>query len=267
MNIRLDIAYDGSSFFGWQRQKDRPSVQATLEEALSQLLRQNIRVSGSGRTDAGAHAFCYTTNFHCESLPFPIEVLPRVLLSYLPSSIIPLRAVEVEEKFHARFSAMAREYVYIVWRGNVLFPFFRSYVYWMPYTYEKQRLEEACSLFVGEHNFCFFCYGYGREAQEVNFHRTIEYFRFWERHNWLIFFIKGNGFLRGMIRTLVGVSFQVGMGTLSCDDVFHALQGDKDIPQPFKKAVPAGGLYFKRAYYSISHELDEKIENWSREDH
>ncbi|NPV37820.1 MAG: tRNA pseudouridine(38-40) synthase TruA [Brevinematales bacterium] len=266
MNIRLDIAYDGSSFFGWQRQKDKPSVQAALEEALSQLLGENIRVSGSGRTDAGAHAFCYTTNFHCGKLPFPVEVLPRVLLSYLPSSIVPLRAMEVEERFHARFSAMAREYVYVVWKGKTLLPFFRSYVYWMPEAYERQRLEEVCSLFVGEHNFRLFCYGYGREEKEVNFCRTIEYFRFMEKDQWLVFFIKGNGFLRGMIRTLVGVSLQVGIGTLACGEVFRALQGEKDIPQPLKKAVPAAGLYFKRAYYSVSHKFDEKIENGGGEE-
>lgn len=266
MNIRLDIAYDGSSFFGWQRQKDKPSVQGALEEALSQLLRKNIRVAGSGRTDAGAHAFCYTTNFHCERLPFPVEVLPKVLLSYLPPSIIPLRAMEVEETFHARFSAIAREYVYVVWKGSTLLPFFRSHVYWMPQAYERQRLHEACSLFLGEHDFRLFCYGYGREEKEVNFRRIVEYFRFVERNNWLIFFIKGNGFLRGMIRTLVGVSLQVGMGTLSCDEVFHALYENKDIPQPLKKAVPAAGLYFKRAYYSVSHKFDNEIKNRSREE-
>ncbi len=101
----------------------------------------------------GHIAFVIRSNFHCGKLPFPVEVLPRVLLSYLPSSIVPLRAMEVEERFHARFSAMAREYVYVVWKGKTLLPFFRSYVYWMPEAYERQRLEEVCPFLLGSITF------------------------------------------------------------------------------------------------------------------
>ncbi|MCX7882061.1 MAG: tRNA pseudouridine(38-40) synthase TruA [Brevinematales bacterium] len=249
MNVRLDIAYDGSSFFGWQRQKEHPSVQATVEEALSRVLEKEIKVSGSGRTDAGAHALCYTTNFHCDSLPFPVEALPRIIRSYLPPSVVPLKATLVEEHFHARLSASAREYVYVIWKGRVFFPFLRAYVHWVPEGYDVKRLREVCSLFVGRHDFRLFCYGYGREEREMNFYRRISYFRFVERGNWLVFFIKGDGFLRGMIRTLVGVSLRVGCGDLSCAEVREALVGKKDLPHPLKKAVPATGLYFKRAYY------------------
>jgi tRNA pseudouridine38-40 synthase len=109
-------------------------------------------------------------------------------------------------------------------------------------------LAQACSLFVGEHNFRLFCYGYGRE-EKVNFVRRIFYFRVREKGNWLFFFIKGNGFLRGMIRTLVGVSLQMARHNLGEEDIKRALFLEQDIPTPLKKAVPAIGLYFKRAYY------------------
>jgi tRNA pseudouridine(38-40) synthase len=93
-----------------------------------------------------------------------------------------------------------------------------------------------------------FCYGYGRE-EKVNFVRRIFYFRVREKGNWLFFFIKGNGFLRGMIRTLVGVSLQMARHNLGEEDIKRALFLEQDIPTPLKKAVPAIGLYFKRAYY------------------
>jgi len=261
MNIRLDIAYDGSSFSGWQRQHDRPSVQQALEEALSRLLGEEIRVAGSGRTDAGAHAFCYTVNFHCGGMPFPVSLLPRLLVPYLPPSIMPLKAMEVDEGFHARWSALAREYVYVIWKGQVVWPFFRSYVHWWPYSYDANLLRKACSLFVGEHNFRPFCYAYGREKRPIQFSRRVYYFRFYEYEHWLVFFIKGSGFLRGMIRTLIGVCLQTASGNVPLSDLEQAVRGEKDIAQPFKKAVPATGLYFKRAYYSVPHELDHQIED------
>ena len=248
MNIRLDLAYDGSSFSGWQKQKNHASVQAALEDALSRCLGTSVQVVGSGRTDAGAHALCYTANFHCLTLPFPVDVLPKVIAPFLPPSILLLRAREVEEDFHARFSAWAREYVYVVWRGEFAYPMLRSYTLWLPSQLDTVMLAQACSLFVGEHNFRLFCYGYGRE-EKVNFVRRIFYFRVREKGNWLFFFIKGNGFLRGMIRTLVGVSLQMARHNLGEEDIKRALFLEQDIPTRLKKAVPAIGLYFKRAYY------------------
>lgn len=266
MNVRLDVAYDGSQFSGWQRQKNSSSVQEVVEGALSRLIGETVHVSGTGRTDAGAHAFCYTMNFHCRKVEFPIAVLPSLLLSYLPPTIVPLRAEEVDEFFHARFSASAREYVYIVWRGPYLYPFFRPYVHWVPGEIDSFLMKKACLSFVGEHEFRFFCYGYGREEKRINFRRRVYYFRCVEKGAWLFFFIKGNGFLRGMIRTLVSIVLQVGMRRLSLSDIDIALHGRKDISPSLKKAVPASGLYFKRAYYSVSHQFDNQIEEGSRKE-
>ncbi len=261
MNVRLDISYDGSLFFGWQRQNNQPSVQETVEQALSALFGEGVRVWGCGRTDAGAHAFCYTLHFHCQKLPFPVEILPRLLNAKLPENVRALQAMGVGEDFHARFSAFAREYVYVVWRGAVLYPFFRSYVHWVREPLDYETIKKVCTLIEGEHDFRFFCYGYGKEASKINFTRRVFYFRAVEKGQWLLFFIKGNGFLRGMIRTLVGVTLQAARGTLTPSEIACALSGERDIPTPLKKAVPASGLYFKRAYYSVPHKLQNDIEN------
>ncbi|URA09967.1 tRNA pseudouridine(38-40) synthase TruA [Thermospira aquatica] len=266
MNVRLDISYDGSLFSGWQRQKKQPSVQETVEQALGKILGENVRVWGCGRTDAGAHAFCYTLHFHCDNMQFPVEVLPRLLDSKLPESVKVLRAMEVEEDFHARFSAFAREYVYIVWRGSFLYPFLCSYVYWDRDPLDYEMVKKVCKLIEGEHDFRFLCYGYGKEASKINFTRKIFYFRAVEKGQWLFFFIKGNGFLRGMIRTLVGITLQAAKGQLSLSEIEKALGAERDLSSFLKKAVPASGLYFKRAYYLVSHEFQNDIKHGSGEE-
>ncbi len=255
INIRLAVAFDGSSYSGWQKQKNAKSVQAALEEALSGVLREKVRVIGAGRTDAGAHAIRFTLNFTVSRCLIPLPKLPGVVNAKLPPSIRVLDAAEARPDFHARFSATAREYVYFLSRRDGGQPaaglsFLGRYCYEYSGPMDADILKAACAIFTGRHDFRNFCYGY---SGDKDFRREIFYFRcrpvrVLGAEIW-VFFIKGSGFLKGMIRSIISACLQAAAGVLTTEQVRAALDSRKGLHSRNRSPVPASGLYFKRAYY------------------
>jgi tRNA pseudouridine38-40 synthase len=250
-NILLTLSYDGSEFFGWQFQKkdDQPTVQGEIHRALGIIIPGPHKPPmGIGRTDRCAHAIAYYANFKTSNTTLPIEKIPAALNSVLPRSIRIRSAVEVPDKFHACFSASAREYVYIAMTSPDPHPIFRSYAHFLDSVPDMARLGTVLHLFRGEHDFRQFSSGHGRSGVKSTV-RTIYYFRAAELPGRVVFTIKGNGFLQGMIRTLVAVSLNYAYGRVPLEEIRRALDEGHRLNSKHCAPVPANGLYFKRGYY------------------
>lgn len=256
-NFRLDIAYDGANYHGWQTQPRGVTIQSELNAALSKLFAEKVVANGAGRTDSGAHALCYTAAFRAYNPAVPADKVRMALNGILPPDIRVLDAGEVNAKFHAQFSATAREYVYLAASADTPLPQFRNYIHFVrPDRFPEGtgELAKCAKLFVGSKDFTQFCYGYRSISNEtVETLRRVDYFRVaaWQAFGMkgVAFTIRANGFLRGMIRTLVSVCLNYSAGKLTEDEIIRSLAGESAIPSFKKAAVPACGLYFKRAYY------------------
>ncbi|MGL4388569.1 MAG: tRNA pseudouridine(38-40) synthase TruA [Brevinema sp.] len=249
VTYRLTLSYEGSEFKGWHTQKEFASVQTTLNEVLSSLYKRKIFCWGSGRTDSGAHALSYTAHFRTHDDMIPRDKLSQVLNSKLPPSIRVYDAYLTDNNFHATFTCKARSYCYFMWTGDILPPRFYKKAHHEPMPFDQELLKKAVKKFSGTRDFAQFCYGYSpAERAKKTTVRRLDYFRIKIMPNYMIFFIQGEGFLRGMIRTLIGTSISVAKGIMVLEDIDRSLAG-KPLPNKLWKPVPAEGLYFKRAHY------------------
>ncbi|OHD57586.1 MAG: tRNA pseudouridine(38-40) synthase TruA [Spirochaetes bacterium GWF1_51_8] len=253
-NIGLVLSYDGSEFFGWQFQKkdSQPTVQGELNKAIAKLQQEPFKPpSGIGRTDRGAHAMAYNANFLTSNRSIPAEKFALALNTFLPRSIRILRSYEAPAGFDARFSALAREYVYVVLTSPKPHPVFRAYAHFLEHPSDIVRLQTVTKVFRGEHDFRRFASGLSRSKVKTSV-REIFYFRAAELPGRIVFTIKGNGFLQGMIRTLVSVCLNYADGKLTLDQIRGALDHGERLPSKYCAPVPASGLYFKRGYYCVA---------------
>lgn len=247
----LVLSYEGSAFKGWHTQINAPTVQGTLNQTLSELYQQKIFTWGAGRTDSGAHALKYTAHYRVHKDTLPSDEIKLILNSKLPPEIRIYDVQVQDNKFHATFSCIARSYCYIVYTGEVLPPRFFRRTYHERQDLNFTLIQKCLPFFVGTHDFTQFCYGYRiQEKENKNMTRRVDSFRVKKQGDFLIYFIKGEGFLRGMIRTLIGSTLSVGKEIMSIDDIQKGLSGEP-LPSHKWKPVPADGLYFKRAHYPV----------------
>jgi len=218
-NIKLVLAYDGSDFAGWQRQRNALSVQQALEEAIEQVTGTHAAVHGSGRTDAGVHARGQVANFHTRSL-LPVEELQRALNALLPPTVAVLEAEEVGPHFHACFSAVAKHYRYTMWNAPVRPVFERFYTLHIPYKLNLSRMREAARQLVGEHDFAAFATHARSKGNTV---RRIHQLTIRRNGVLILVDVKGSGFLYNMVRAIVGTLLEVGRGKLAPADVVEIL--------------------------------------------
>ena len=151
-NIALVLSYDGTNFNGWQIQKNGPSIQESMEDAIFHLLKQKVHVSGVGRTDSGVHARRYVANFHADCT-IPMDRLPYALNSFLPEDIAVSGAVEVPEDFDARFNCTKKEYAYYLFPSTLRDPFHARYAYRYNYPLDIEKMQEGAQYFVGKQDF------------------------------------------------------------------------------------------------------------------
>ncbi|MGL4394551.1 MAG: tRNA pseudouridine(38-40) synthase TruA [Brevinema sp.] len=249
VTYRLQLSYEGSAFKGWQVQTEFASVQTTINEVLSTVYKRKIFCWGSGRTDSGAHALNYTAHYRTHDDIIPRDKIVQVLNGKLPPTIRVYSATLVDNNFHATFTCKARTYCYFVWTGDILPPRFHTKAYHEPIKMDMDLLKEAVKKFSGTQDFAQFCYGYSKaERATKTTVRRLDYFRVKIYKDHAIFFIQGEGFLRGMIRTLIGTSLSVAKGIMTLEDIDRSLAGEP-LPHNLWKPVPAEGLYFKRAHY------------------
>jgi tRNA pseudouridine38-40 synthase len=208
-NIRLLLEYDGTRYHGWQRQADAVTIQGVVEAAVARLTGEAIALIGSGRTDAGVHALGQVANFRTHSA-IPLQAFHKGLNSLLPRDIAVLLAAEAPPEFHARKSARAKTYEYrILNRGNRS-PLAHHYGWWIAPPLDLAAMAGAAAHLSGEHDFTAFRASGSDNINPVRRVLTATWRDF--PGGWLSFTITATGFLRGMVRSLVGTMAEVGRG-------------------------------------------------------
>jgi tRNA pseudouridine38-40 synthase len=243
MRFRLTISYRGTRYAGWQRQDNALSVQQVVEEAISKLVDHPVRVSGASRTDAGVHARGQVAHLDLER-PLPPRALAHGVNPHLPEDVRVLAADEVEEGFHARKSALGKEYRYRLSRAEVISPLDSLFVVQVSPRIDLGRMERAAAFLPGRHDFSAFALAGGSHGQPF---RQIQAATWMEQGEEIIFSVTGDGFLRGMVRALVGTLIEVGIGRRDPETVSDLLQG-----RPRSDAgptAPAHGLVLERVIY------------------
>jgi len=221
MVYRLKVAYRGTAYAGWQRQNNAVTVQQRLEEALDELLHERIRSTGAGRTDAGVHARGQVAHFEL-GRDFPLSGLVRGANTHLPEDIRVLGACRMPAGFHAQRSARSKCYRYRLVRTEVLSPLDSLFAVRAPHRFDLPAMQQASAAVLGEHDFSAFALAGGAHRQPV---RKIFRAAWEEQGQELDFVIVGNGFLRGMVRSLVGTLLEVARGRMSPETFTRLLSG------------------------------------------
>ena len=242
-NIRLEICYDGTRYKGWQRLPGTENtIQGKLEQTLTRILGETVEISGSGRTDAGAHAVKQVANFHCEST-MPCQRILSELRRYLPEDIGIESCQEASARFHARLNCKSKTYRYRIWNSEKPCVFQRRFVYVMPEKVDVEQMRSAARCLLGEHDFSAFCANKNMKKSTVRRIDRIEICREGEE---LVVTFTGNGFLYNMVRILVGTLLEVGLGKRKADSL-PALFGGKREEAGY--LVPAQGLCLMEVTY------------------
>jgi len=243
-NIRLLIEYDGINYQGWQVQPKGQTVQGVIEEKLARITGETIHVISSGRTDSGVHAFGQVANFKTKS-QLDIGSIQRALNSLLPSDIVIQGVDEAEEGFHARKESKSKVYEYRILNRELRSAFHHKYAWHVPQKLDLEKMKEATRLLIGEHDFSSFRSVGSATRTGVRTVIRAEWKR--SREGFIRFEIEANGFLKQMVRTIVGTLVEVGKGKISSQDFLKILES-KDRKKAGATA-PAYGLFLKEVKY------------------
>jgi len=248
--LRLTLSYDGSHFYGWQIQPDRPTVQGALVDTLRKITQEKIWLYGAARTDAGVHALGQVAHFKTRT-KIPAENLQRALNALLPPAIRVLQVEEAGSDFHARWHAAAKIYRYRILRAPLCPPFLWQQVYHYPFPLDEEAMARAAPLFEGEHDFSAF----GTWDPEEKDHSKVR--RVFESRlepdadkQELVYTVRGRSFLRYMVRKMVGTLIDVGKGRLQPEDIPRLIEA-RDRSQAGPTAPPEG-LYLVSVEYPDS---------------
>lgn len=245
-SIRITLAYDGTDFHGWQVQPGLPTIQGTLEQIIGEMEGKPVHVEASGRTDAGVHALAQVAAFTIEN-PIPVENLQRAVNRLLPPTIRVLQAVEADPGFHPRFDAIAKSYRYTLFRAPVCPPFEWRYVHHHPYPLDEEAFIEAAGVFVGEHDFTAFAASDESDSEEKSRVRRIFSSHCARSGDALIYTIRGSGFLKHMVRNIVGTLIETGRGNLTPEAIGAFFHGD--FTRKAGPTAPAKGLVLESVEY------------------
>ncbi|MCC8191690.1 MAG: tRNA pseudouridine(38-40) synthase TruA [Ruminococcus sp.] len=242
-NFKVKMAYDGSCYHGFQRQDNAITVQQKVEEALFELLHENITIDGCSRTDTGVHAREFYFSFQSES-PITLRGIVFGLNPKLPPDISILSAEEAPMDFHARFDSKGKEYEYIVHNSEIKNPFYKNTAlkYWYPI--DERKLDLAAKDFIGEHDFKSFCSTACDKQITV---RTIYDARVIREGDLVKFYFSGSGFLYNMVRIMVGTLLFINEGKIP-ENAIPDIISAKDRTKAGKTVAPQG-LYLNRVFY------------------
>lgn len=250
-NFRLDVEYDGEPFHGWQRQKDRRSVQGEIEAALAQMIGGPVTLIGSGRTDAGVHALGQVAGFR-STTRLGADVLQRGLNSLLPAGIVVRACREVDPAFHARYDVRAKTYRYRILNRRVPAAIGRQYAWHIRRPLDVAAMRSALTAVIGTHDFKSFEAAGSPRTHTVR--RILRAEVTIEPEAIRAVELTGDGFLRGMVRNIVGTLVEVGLGKRSPDQMAAVLAA-RDRRRAGATA-PAHGLFLMAVDYF---EPDEEL--------
>lgn len=267
-NIKLLLAYDGSRYHGWERQKERPTLQQTLEEAIHALTGEHVRLSASGRTDAGVHALGQVVNFYTHSR-HPAETFLRALNARLPDDFVVRAAAEVPHEFHANYDTLGKLYRYLVYDGRTADPFVRRYTHHARVRLDAAAMHAAAQTLVGTHDFRSFETEWPNRSTSV---RTVTHVAVARASAWQLWTsqalsadtsqsphpdscaqpfvsleVQADGFLYNMVRAIAGTLINVGRGFWPVSRVAEILEAkDRRAAGP---TAPAHALFLVRVDY------------------
>jgi tRNA pseudouridine38-40 synthase len=243
-NFKLTVEYDGSAYQGWQRQPNGPSIQSTIENALKRMTHQAIALVGSGRTDAGVHALGQVANFQCDTRIEP-DAFKRGLNSILPDDIVIQACNEVPIEFHSRFDAKSKRYHYQILNQPLPKAVGRQYAWWIRRPLDLEAMREAAHYLIDRHDFKAF---EGAGSPRSHTMRHIMLADLTKQPDGIIRFgVEADGFLRYMVRNIVGTLVAVGRGDIDASQ-FKAILSSKDRNKAAATA-PAHGLFLVKVNY------------------
>lgn len=223
-NLKMTIQYDGSRYKGWQRQKQGEStIQYKIENVLSKMTGEDIKVIGCGRTDAGVHAENYIANFHTEC-EFTINTMLDYLYEFLPKDIVVKNIEDVHERFHARYNAKSKTYVYRIDNNKFRNVFNRKYVYHTDEKLDLSEMKKAAEILIGTHDFQSFTNLKPNSKSTV---KTINFINILEKDHSIGIEVNGNGFLLNMVRIIIGTLLEVGKGKIQSGNIEKILNEKK----------------------------------------
>ena len=242
-NIKLTLEYDGTNYYGWQKQNGMKTIQGELEEAIFNVTKEKCDLTGSSRTDAGVHAKGFIANFKTNS-KVPPNKFREALNVKLPNDIVVVKSEEVEESFHARYCAKGKTYEYSILNSDVPSALIRNTVYHYKYNLDVEAMKIAAKQFIGTHDFAAFktqgssVKGTIRTIFDVNVEKNYEIIKI---------SVKGDGFLYNMVRIIVGTLINVGRGKTDATDIINIInKKDRTLAGD---CVPPNGLILKEVYY------------------
>ncbi len=243
-NFKLIIEYDGTRYHGWQRQKDDRTIQQEIEQALSTMTARQVTLNGSGRTDAGVHAFGQVANFRCETDLAP-EIFQKGLSSLLPDDIVIKGCWLVDESFHARYDVKSKIYHYKILNRKVPTAIGRQYAWFIRRRLDTAAMRSAISHIIGSHDFKSF---EGTGSPRSHTTRNVMAAELIENNDGsIIFKIEADGLLRYMVRNIVGTLVDVGLGKITPAEFKDILESKKR--SNASATAPAHGLFLMEVRY------------------
>jgi tRNA pseudouridine38-40 synthase len=240
MRYFIEVSYNGAAYSGFQTQKNANTIQAEVEKALLILLKQPVVLTGSSRTDAGVHAL--QNFFHFDALDSLSEEIIYNLNAILPGDIVIKKIIRVKDDAHSRFDALSREYKYYIYQEKN--PFLTETAYYYPYKLDFNLLNEASSLIKQYSDFTSFS---KRNTQVSSFICTINETRWFIDGNCLVYNVKANRFLRGMVRALVATMLKVGTKKTSIHSFQQIIEAKDCTKASF--SAPSKGLFLTEVRY------------------
>jgi tRNA pseudouridine38-40 synthase len=244
MNIKLNLQYDGTSYHGWQIQKNAVTIQEIVRDALRKITGEEITLTGCGRTDAGVHAENYICNFHTSS-SIPPDKFPYALNAHLPSDIVCFGAESVNDSFHSKNSAVKKRYVYRIMCGEFPDAVMNRYAWHCKYPLDIEKMRAAAKAFIGVHNFIGFASSGFTVKTTV---REIYSLDIYENNGIITIDITGNGFLYNMVRIIAGTLMYAGCGKINPDDMADIIASCDRTRAGI--TAPPQGLCLKEVYYN-----------------
>ena len=242
-NIKLTIEYDGTSYGGWQKQKNNITIQQCIEEAIKLLTGEQVELIGSSRTDAGVHAKGMVANFITNS-QIPADKFREAINTKLPDDIGIIKSEEVDRNFHSRYDSKGKTYCYTLVNRYEKVCIGRNYVYQVRDELNYNLMKEAAKYFLGKHDFKAFKTNGSSVKTSV---RTISGLELELKDDVIKIFVSADGFLYNMVRIIVGTLIEVGKGKIKPESIERIIKnGDRSKAGP---CVPPNGLVLEKVFY------------------
>lgn len=242
-NIKLTIEYDGKDFKGWQKQPNHLNIQGEIEKAIQTVTGKEVELIGSGRTDAGVHAFAQIANFKIDT-DFPLEKMAIAFNSQLKKSIRIKKVEEVEEDFHSRYHCHKKTYGYIIDNSEQGTAVYRNMTYHVPQLLDIEAMQKAANYLIGEHDFSSFKSSGTSSKSSV---RTLYNAQVLKEQERVVIQLTGNGFLYNMVRIISGTLVEIGKGEKKPEEMKLILEAkDRSLAG---KTLPPQGLFLMNVEY------------------